>query len=101
MLAALDFALGPSHEIVIVGNTKAKGAQEMLRALRRTFIPNKVVLFRPSGEKSPKIARLAKFTRGLHSLEGKATAYVCQNHQCQLPTTDAQKMLELLKPTSR
>ena len=68
----------------------------MLTALRRRFIPNKVVLFRPAAEESPAIARLAEFTAALSSQKGKATAYVCHNYVCNLPTTDINKMLELL-----
>ena len=96
MLAALDFALGPSYEVVVVGDPKTRETEEMLRDLRRAFIPNKVVLFRPSNEKSPEITRLAPFTQDLVSLQGRATVYVCQNYRCQLPTRDIQKMLELL-----
>jgi len=35
------------------------------------------------------------------SRKGKATAYVCQNYQCRLPTTDTRQMLELLDEASR
>ncbi len=95
-LVALDFAIGPSYEVAIVGNFQAADTRAMLTALRRRFIPNKVVLFRPAAEESPAIVRLAEFTRYLSSQKGKATAYVCRNYVCNLPTTDIKKMLELL-----
>lgn len=95
-LVALDFAIGPSFEVVIVGNRKADDTRAMLTALRGKFIPNKVVLFRPAAEESPAIASIAEFTAALSSQKGKATAYVCRNYQCNLPTTDIHKMLELL-----
>ena len=62
----------------------------------REFIPRKVVLFCPSVEKFPEITELAEFTKDLQNENGKATAFVCRNHVCNLPTTDTQKMLELL-----
>lgn len=68
----------------------------MLDALRRQFLPNKVVLFRASGNDDPDISRLAEYAINHKSLDGKATAYVCMNYKCQLPTTDVEKMLELL-----
>jgi hypothetical protein len=68
----------------------------MIAAVRTQYVPNKVVLFRPSGEESPEIAALASFTRELTAVDGKATAYVCQDHTCALPTTDALEMLRLL-----
>ncbi len=95
LLVALDFATGPSYEVVIVGNPQSDDTKAMLRALRGQFIPNKVMLFRPA-EGSGEIAYFPEFTRYLSNMEGKATAYVCLNHKCELPTTDIEKMLELL-----
>ncbi|MGB6063390.1 MAG: thioredoxin domain-containing protein [Desulfomonilaceae bacterium] len=96
MLVALEFALGPSYEVVIAGRAEADDTQAMLRELRRVFIPDKVVLLRPVDGDLPEIARLAGYTTEQVSLEGKATAYVCANYQCELPTTNSDKMLELL-----
>jgi len=95
-MVVLDFALGPSREIVIAGDLQGADTRTMLRALRRPFIPNKLVLFRPSDEETPEITRLAPFTQPQTSLDGKATAYVCQNHHCKLPTTGIEEMLKLL-----
>ncbi len=96
LLVALDFAIGPSYEVVMVGNSQAEDTKVMLQALRRQFIPNKVVLFRPSEQETPEISRLAEFTKNQSGLNGKATAYICLNYHCELPTTDVNKMLELL-----
>ncbi len=96
LLLAVDFALGPSYEVVIVGKWGADDTKAMIRALRGHFVPNKVVLFRPSGEESPDITRLAGYTKYQSSIDGKATAYVCLNYTCKLPTTDSGKMLEML-----
>ena len=95
LLQAVNFALGPAYEVVIVGEDGASDTQAMVRALRRSFTPNKVVLFRPPGD-SPEIAALAEFTRYQHRLDGKATAYVCQDYACERPTTDPTEMLALL-----
>ncbi len=100
-MVALGFGIGPSYEIVIVGNPEARDTKDMLEALRKHFIPNKVVLLKPDDQKSPDIIRLAEFTKDQSSIDGKATAYVCLDYACKLPTTDAEKMLELLKVSSR
>jgi len=96
LLTALDFALSPSHEVVIVGKPLAGGTQKMLRTLRSRFIPNKVVLFLPSEGRS-RISGLVDFTKNLTALDHKATAYVCANFHCDLPTTDPGVMLKLLQ----
>jgi len=94
-VAAIDFVLGPSYEVVVVGSPAAEDTEAMLRALRSRFVPNAVVLFRPDGP-SPEITSLAAFTRDLKGLAGKATAYVCRGFTCQMPTADITKMLEHL-----
>ncbi len=96
VLAALDFARGPSSEVVIAGELQAEDTKSLLSALRKEFIPSKVVIFRPT-EESPEIINLANYTRNMSNIEEKATAYVCKNFNCKLPTNDAGKMLKLLK----
>ncbi len=95
-MSSLDFALGPSFEIVIAGNLQADDTKEMLKILRKEFIPNKVVIFR-SDEKG-EIISISKYIKYFSSRKGKATAYVCRNFSCMLPVTEPGKILELLKP---
>jgi uncharacterized protein len=101
-LAALDFAAGPVHEVVIAGDPDAEDTRAMVGEIRRRFLPRKVLLLRPEGTEpaetsaSPEITEVAPFTGPLAMREGKATAYVCRDRACGLPTTDAAKMLELL-----
>ncbi|MBW6518011.1 MAG: thioredoxin domain-containing protein [ANME-2 cluster archaeon] len=97
LMQALDFAIGPSSEVVIAGNPNDEDTKAMLETLRHAFIPNKVVIFHPTDEESPEIANIAGFVGDLKSIEGKATAYVCQDYACKLPTNDKEKMLELFE----
>jgi uncharacterized protein YyaL (SSP411 family) len=96
LMVALDFGIGPCYEVVIAGNAQAEDTKAMIKALRTRFLPNKVVLLNPDERKSSEIAKLAEFTKNQSSIGGKATAYVCMNYNCKLPTTDIAKMLELL-----
>ena len=68
----------------------------MLKSLRKYFIPNKVVLFKPVDQKKPDITRFAKYTEFHSSIEGKATAYVCRDFACKMPVTDTEEMLNCL-----
>jgi hypothetical protein len=95
-MVALDFMLGPSYEIVIVGDINKKDTKEMINALRKKFIPNKVVILKPKESKSPDITNIAEFTKFQKRIKGKATVYVCSNYQCKKPTTRVNEMLELL-----
>jgi len=96
-LVALDFVIGPSYEVVVVGHSEAEDTKEMLKALSTRFIPNKVTLFRPTEIESPSIDQLAEYIKHQVSLDGKATAYVCVNFACNQPTTEVDKMWEFMK----
>lgn len=94
MMIALDFAFGPSTEVVIAGNPKDEGATEMLRTLESKFLPRKVVLLRDPNKTPDEISSVAKFTEYMVAIDGKATAYVCQNNVCNKPTTETETMLQ-------
>lgn len=84
LLSALDFVLGPSYEVVLAGSD----VSSMRRAVFANFVPNKVVL-------GP--TKLAPFTERQKPIGKKATAYICTNYLCKLPTTDPAKVSELLR----
>ncbi len=97
LLCGLDSHLGPSHEVVVSAETRdAAGLEDMLAALRKPFSPHQVVMLRTE-ENAGDLAALAPYTRSQRSIDGKPTAFVCQDFTCQLPTTDADEMRESLK----
>ena len=96
LLVALEFGIGPSHEIVITGRAGATDTTRLLNELRMPFLPNKVVLFRPVDGELSEIGGIAPYTKDQNTLDGKATAYVCANFSCEMPTADPVKMMELL-----
>jgi len=96
LLTAVDFALGPTHEVVIVGRSEDEDTRRLVGALRRRFLPNKVVVLRPTGQEAHEIARLVPYVKPYAAVEGRPTAYVCSNYACELPTTDAAEMLRIL-----
>ena len=94
-LSGLDFGIGPSYEVVVVGEPAKEDTQAMLEAISKNYSPNKVVLLREP-ENDAGITSIAEFTKGQAQIDGKATGYVCLNYVCKLPTTNVDKMLELL-----
>ena len=95
-LCGLDFAIGPASEVIIAGYVNKEGTRLMLRALRKSFLPNKIVVFRPESSTPPEIEMIAPFVQSHSIRNGQATAYVCSNFTCSLPTNDPEKMMELL-----
>ncbi len=98
MLTAFDFAFGPTKEIVITGNKNAEDTKEMLRTLFEMYIPNKVVVLHEDGEVGKEIESIVDFIKPNISIEGKATAYVCENFVCKIPTTSPEKLRESIIP---
>ena len=74
MLAALDFYIGPSKEIAIVGEPDA-----FLPILRTRYLPRIVAAAGPNDQ--------IPLLRGRPMLDGKPTAYVCENFSCKQPVT--------------
>ena len=87
-LIALDWWLGPAQEIVIAGDPDRDDAQRMIREVARRFLPRAVVILHPTGPSAGAIEELVPFVREQTMLDGNATAYVCEQYRCQLPTTD-------------
>ena len=94
-LASLDFAFGPSKEIVIVGKKNNPESEKVLNFIRKKFIPNKVLLFKE--EEDQNLAGIAKFTVDQKPLNGKTTVYVCENFNCKMPVTELKELEILLK----
>ena len=95
-LCGLDFAIGPASEVIIAGYVNKEDTRLMLRVLRKSFLPNKIVVFRPESSTPPDIETIAPFVQSHSIRNGQATAYVCSNFTCSLPTNDPEKMMELL-----
>ena len=96
IMIAVDFSVGPSYEVVIAGDIQGEDTKKMLHAIGGKFIPNKIVIFLPSGTDLSEIMNIAPFTRNQLTIDNRATAYVCVNYNCKLPTTDINNMLSLL-----
>ncbi len=97
LMIAAGFLTYPAYEIVIVGRARADDTEEMVRTIRRQYLPNTVVLLRPPDDDASAIVSIAPFTKDLKPLQdGRATAYVCTNFTCHRPTTDVDEMLKLL-----
>jgi uncharacterized protein YyaL (SSP411 family) len=94
-MCALDFALGPTREIVIAGKPDQKDTKQILQEIGKRFLPRKVLLLHPSKDRS--IEKIAQFIKEQLSIEGKATAYICENYACNAPTNDINKIIQLLE----
>ncbi len=92
LLIALDFVVGPAHEVVVAGAPQADDTRAMLNELARSFLPNVVVHLRPPGDQ-PVLGGLAPFLVSFEPPTEEAMAYVCEQFACKAPTPDVAVML--------
>ena len=94
-VSSIDFMLGNSYEVVIAGNSSSEKTHEMVEIINSIYVPNKVVILRPTEEELPPITSIAPFTREMKEIEGSPAVYVCRNYACKSPVNDADKIKEM------
>jgi len=92
MLSAWSFAEHEGIEIVLAGDKNSVQGQAMLRALNALYLPNAVVIWRDEASMA-----LIPFIKLQTPVDGKVTAYVCRNFQCNQPVTSIKAMLKLVE----
>jgi len=91
-LSAFDMTRGGFREIVIAGD-----APELLRVVRRSYLPNSVVVRVPADGADDRLRKAAPLVEGRKAVGGRAAAYVCENQACKLPVTTAEELEKALK----
>jgi uncharacterized protein YyaL (SSP411 family) len=101
MLLALDRYLGPSHELVLVGDRSIGEFVAALQTIRGRYLPRCVLAAGHPGQKHSK--QLKAVFNGRSSTDGRPVFYVCQNFACQAPAFGLEKieasLSELSQPT--
>ena len=85
-----------TNEVVLCGQSAANDTLEMIKQINKRYLPHATIIFKPSEQDSRELDKITGFTEKYTGFEGKATAYVCSDFSCKLPTTETGKMLELL-----
>jgi uncharacterized protein YyaL (SSP411 family) len=97
LASALDFRLAQTKQILIAGDPSSQDTRDLLRQVNTRFLPNKILLLADGGAGQQQLAVWLPFVAGAHRIKQRATAYVCQNYICKLPTSDPQVMALLLE----
>ena len=91
----MGFALEPPRQIVIAGEAGAEDTRAMLGVVAKRYLPHRVLLL-VEGQNEGLPGKAADFYSSLDRQEGRATAYVCENYACQLPTNDPAELASIL-----
>jgi uncharacterized protein YyaL (SSP411 family) len=97
MMVAVDYAVGPTYSLVVAGDSEKEDTIYMLSEVRKQFLPNKALIFRPTEKLNPEIDNYSNFIQFFDKYEDKATAFVCINKTCKAPTNDIKKAIEHLQ----
>jgi uncharacterized protein len=92
-LCALDFALNPTREVAILGDTGSPDMDRLVEALWASYRPHLVAAIAPYPPPPGSPELLAD--RPL--LDGRPTAYVCRNFICHRPVSQPEELLALLE----
>ena len=90
-LGALDLYLSKPHEIAIVGPRKDPATKALLDVIFGAYLPNKVVAGWDPARGTEAIEGVP-LLQDRPPVDGRPTAYVCENYACQLPTTDPETL---------
>jgi uncharacterized protein len=96
MVAALVAALQVPIQVVLAGRRDDPDAARILREIRRAFLPAAVIALADPAERPERLAAVLPFAARQPMVNGKATAYICRNLSCELPTGDVAQVRMLL-----
>ncbi|HXW92212.1 MAG TPA: thioredoxin domain-containing protein, partial [Terriglobales bacterium] len=96
MMSAYEALTSVQRQIVIAGNPQAADTRQMLDLVWGRYLPNSFLMLADQGAGQQELARKFPFLANMRPKNGKATAYVCQNYVCNLPSSDPKVVASLL-----
>ena len=93
VLCALDFYLSTPKEIAIVGDFDDEATRALIQEVYTTYLPNKIIAL--GGQRNVD-ASSTPLLEGKTRVDGKPTAYVCENYACNAPVTTPEELRKLL-----
>jgi uncharacterized protein YyaL (SSP411 family) len=86
LLDALDLYLSESLEVALIGDPARPDTRALVDVIDAAYRPHLVAALARSP--TEEAAQVIPLLRDRPAVDGKATAYVCRNFACRLPTTD-------------
>jgi uncharacterized protein YyaL (SSP411 family) len=97
LLMNVDSLIHPPKEIAIIGRKDSEDTKKLLKTIHSRFIPNRVIAFLdPESPDAEELTQKIPLLSGRVGVNGKTTAYVCENYTCQLPVTTPDELIDQL-----
>ncbi|MBP2651115.1 MAG: cellobiose 2-epimerase [Firmicutes bacterium] len=94
-LLALDYYLEPPRQVVVAGNRGDSVTEQMLRVLGASFLPTTDILLNDM-DNNGKIVEILPHIAEKAPVDGRASAYICQNFTCQAPIVEVEALQRML-----
>ena len=93
-LQGVQFAIGPSREVIFSGFRNHQSTQDLIRTLQTKFLPHSVsMLYEPE---DTQILQMAPFLSDFDRKGDWPAAFVCHNYRCEQPVHEEDALRELL-----
>jgi len=100
MLCAAELALEPPRHVVLAGDPQTPEFVALATVVRERLGPFRAVLAADGGESQRWLAERAPWLAEMRPVDGRPTAYVCEDFACRAPVTDPVALRRLLWPES-
>jgi uncharacterized protein YyaL (SSP411 family) len=88
MLVAYQWSVGKPMQAILAGHRDAADTRALAREVYRRFFPTRVMAV--ASDLASDVAA------AMHTIDGRATVYICENFACQLPVNELQKLTAML-----
>jgi len=92
MLCALELALDAPRHVVIAGDPRSAEFRALAAVAHERLGPRRVVM----AATTETIAKEAAWVAAMKPVDGRATAYVCEDYACQAPVTSVEELRRIL-----
>jgi uncharacterized protein YyaL (SSP411 family) len=93
-MTALLYSKVPGKDVIISGQGKDMETKAMIKEINSTYLPFATTILNTGDEELNSINSEIKEHK---ALQGKTTAYICENFNCKEPITDLHKFAENIK----
>ncbi len=96
MLASCVVSQRPPQQIVLVGTERDPAMEAMLKSIAQHFLPFSTTIAIHSEAAREVLSKYMPTLASMVAVDGKTTAYVCENFACRLPVTEVDELAKLL-----
>jgi uncharacterized protein YyaL (SSP411 family) len=93
-MTALLYSMVPGKDIILAGEEQGNQTKAMIKEINSTYLPFATVVLNTCDER---LNSLNPEIKAHIPLDGKTTAYICENFNCKKPITDLNTFSEQIK----